>query len=764
MGRVLLGMAVAASVLAGGDKPFGFAGLEIFKVGERTLGLQVAPLAGDALRDCLLVDNAKGSVCFLLQRREGEEAAPEIVDVNDVPSDLRFRRVDHLTEKRIYDVCTGDFNGDGRSDIAYHGEPEGLEIQWGGRPWGEQPQRFPVNRPIRSRYSLLAGDIDGNGRDDLMLLTEHGFQVYRGGQELAAGELIPVDGKAVQQAFLCDVNGDGRKDLVYTTSGEYQVRVRFGDGRSFGAEHAFRIASLGFLTPGDIDAAPGTELVAVQSNPLRVSAFSVASRARAELLGSPVTYAVPGGAEGGIKAVAIGDVDGDGRPDLCVALADGADIGVRFGREDGTFGDLKRWPTLADVEALCFTAVEGKPALVVASSGEKSLGVMHWDGTRLTFPRIVTLEGTPSAMTIFHDPGGAEKIALAMSTDARASTLTVGSIDGLRFAEDVKLSFPGRIRGLRAGDLNGDGRQELLVFPAFEAAVIHRWGEQGELLKLDPMASRTKSVLENVDASQVALCGAAGGDGPRLLVAQKNFVRAMRLDAGGTLQVIDQYGAAGGAALAQVLAADLDGDGVDEIVAYDATSKKLIVFRAQDDGLMQPEYYQDLPQQIAALPLESADLNADGKADLIVVLRGGVAVFSAAEKEHALQSVLSYEVERMPGDAEAAAASAPRGQGDRTVMALAVGDLNASGRRDIAFMTSPDYRMHVVSLAGDAPREVLNFPIVERKTGRVSRGENVRSFLIEDVTGDGLADVLVLLHDRLLLYPQDNLSQREGRE
>ena len=77
-----------------GELPFGFSDIEIFKVGTRAGVVRSAHLNDDTLPDCVLIDNAKGSVCYLLQRAEGEAAEPEEVGVNEVPSDARFRRVD----------------------------------------------------------------------------------------------------------------------------------------------------------------------------------------------------------------------------------------------------------------------------------------------------------------------------------------------------------------------------------------------------------------------------------------------------------------------------------------------------------------------------------------------------------------------------------------------------------------------------------------------------------------------------------------------
>jgi len=630
----------------GGMPPFGFAGLEIFKVGQRAAQFEISELNDDALADLVFIDNAKGSVAFLLQRAPGEAAQSDATEINDVASDRRFRRADNLTEKRIHALALADMDGDGKPDIAFHGEPEGLEIHWGGKKWDQDPKIFPVHDPLASPHSLKAADLDGDGRPELLLLTKRGYRIFSQAQGIAAERLVPLEGKTLQQAFLADLDGDGRIDLLYTAPGEQQVRIRLGEGADFGPEHAFRIGSLSFLTTGDVSDAPGEEILAVQQNPLRVSVFGLAKRKSTGALGRILAYALPGGAESEIKALAVGDIDGDGLPDLCVALADGADIGVFRGGPGGAFGALQRWPTLAEVEALIFADVEGKPALIVMSAQEKSLGVMRWDGQRLAFPRIIGLPEAPTCCVKVRGAEGRELLAVGMSGGSKNHVLALGAIEGDAFKEEARLTFGGRVKGALAGDFNGCGREELLVFPAFAAPEIVVWDEQGAPRKLDPTQSGSKSLLEKAEAIQVSAGALSGSPGAELLFVQKNFIRVMRLDAGGKLAVVDQYDAVSGAALAQAVVADTDGDGRAEILAYDGASKKLFLFKKDADGLMKPVESRELPG-LGAQRLIAADLNGDGRPEIVCARRGDVAILVKSDEELALRSIASAEVKEL---------------------------------------------------------------------------------------------------------------------
>ena len=88
------------------------------------------------------------------------------------------------------------------------------------------------------------------------------------------------------------------------------------------------------------------------------------------------------------------------------------------------------------------------------------------------------------------------------------------------------------------------------------------------------------------------------------------------------------------------------------------------------------------------------------------------------------------------------------------------GDLNGDGHVDLA-MT--DTRSHFIEIIQDRPetglKHALYFKIYEQKSFRNdddTKDAEPREALITDVTGDGLADLILLAHDRLLVYPQDN--------
>jgi len=92
---------------------------------------------------------------------------------------------------------------------------------------------------------------------------------------------------------------------------------------------------------------------------------------------------------------------------------------------------------------------------------------------------------------------------------------------------------------------------------------------------------------------------------------------------------------------------------------------------------------------------------------------------------------------------------------------LAAGDINSDGRTDIIMV---EYgRGHIEILALDAdekPVPATRFKIFEEKsyrdsTGRPKASAEPRELTVADVTGDGKDDLVTVIHDRIIIYPQD---------
>jgi hypothetical protein len=86
------------------------------------------------------------------------------------------------------------------------------------------------------------------------------------------------------------------------------------------------------------------------------------------------------------------------------------------------------------------------------------------------------------------------------------------------------------------------------------------------------------------------------------------------------------------------------------------------------------------------------------------------------------------------------------------------GDLNSDGRKDLVFLETAKNYLDLVSF--DAAHKLVpgnRWQVFEERTFRSRRNDEAepREALVADVTGDGKNDLIVIVHDRILVYPQE---------
>jgi hypothetical protein len=146
----LAGLAFASagswSVLLGADDEpadnlaayYGFGRLELYKLNQRAGNMLAADLNNDGRTDIILIENSNSRLDILQQRAKPEAAGkPEATGksagparVNAIESDKRLEHKKVAVERELASLVVGDFNGDGRKDLAWFGVPDQLTIAY----------------------------------------------------------------------------------------------------------------------------------------------------------------------------------------------------------------------------------------------------------------------------------------------------------------------------------------------------------------------------------------------------------------------------------------------------------------------------------------------------------------------------------------------------------------------------------------------------------------------------------------------------------
>lgn len=517
----------------------------------------------------------------------------------------------------------------------------------------------------------VAVDADRNGRIDLVTASLDGTLVVALGQaggSFATGQRLTLPARPVA-LNAADLDRDGDADLV-TVMADGTAQVFRGDGRggflAFGPRFAVGRDALDAQL-GDVDGDGAPDLVVVEHAHGDFGLF----RGLGDLgfMGRISLLPPRRGAFCGFPRIA--DFDGDGRQDL--ACAD-----FSLGRVVVLLGDGTGLPTRdhsVDVGGGCFGLAagdldgDGRAELFAPSLAERRIAVLAYlGGTRLEIVQSLPTEGAPSSVYAA-DLDGDQQLDLASVLLDRHAIAVHHGLGGALAATPIEMPVSGSATTPFAADLDGDSVADLIA-PAFGAPVVNVY-----------LGRRPGSLR------------------------------------GGRFHRVP-----GVASPAVVHAGDFDGDGARDVVTAGFDGSVVSITIGRGDGFdlaLEPLASIELGRLVQNV--HAADLDRDGRVDLVVPVVGGVKLLANRSRG----GNVAFDV-LPPGDD---AVLAP-GDGPFEVL---VGDVDGDRLRDVVVAYHVESR--VTLLRGTATPFVFAAPQDTPIEGRAF------GLALGDFDGDGLNEV-----------------------
>jgi len=625
--------------------------------------------------------------------------------------------------------------------------------------------------------------LNGDGADDLALAGRDGIYIVLQKDSGALAEPVKYPVSAQTLSVLAgDLNGDSINDLILVTSDIAKpVHVRFGlDMGQLGPEVQFFIERPFAFELSDLDGEDGNEILTIEGTSGRLVCYKFTEEKDEDGDWPMLFYPLASGQGNTKRDLVISDFDGDGFADVTISDPGAAEL-IFYKQAEGVgLAEPVRFPAFADIGSLSAADVDndGKSELGILSVKEKVIGLSRFEDERLSFPKALDLTGEPLAMELADVDGDEIADCVYVSKDGegvrslrvfynvaarmgikaggrktrknkRAGDITAAAeVDGALDLEKLTANPD----GLRVLDVDQDGLADVLIFVSYELPILVRQIEKGKFEVADS-ASAQASLIKDASLRSIGAADVDGKKGKELLVAQKNFARSLVFAEGKNWRVVDQYNAKGTENVISAVAAfDIDDEnGRDRpaIVLLDGQKGRLQILRAGQDKTYRFERELEVGKwgSAAHLKMVFARLTG-GEAKSILLFDGEKFALltppsGGAGAEH-LERQFSYETKIKDGR-----------YGN-----LTAGDINSDDRADLIMV---DYRRnHIEILALDSsqrPVPAMRFKIFEQKSysqPKVAAGAvEPRELQIVDVTGDGKEDLVTIIHDRIIIYPQD---------
>ena len=418
----------------------------------------------------------------------------------------------------------------------------------------------------------------------------------------------------------------------------------------------------------------------------------------------------------GPSSIAVGDINGDQRPDLAVAHGFGDAVAVLLGNANGTFqapravylgpGTNPRSVAIADFNR------DSLPDLALANAAANNVSVLLGIGDGTFQPALTVPAGLGSGSLAAADFNGDGRPDLAVANSGAGNvSVLLGNGDGnFQAARNFAADSPAFVA---TGDFNRDGRTDLAVASNGSGTVSTLLGNG------DGNFQAARTFGAGAGTMSIVVFD-ANNDGTQDLAAANNGAHTVAVLIGngdGTFRAAQTFAAGNGPT--SVVAGDFNRDGRSDlaVASYNAAisaGQHVAVLIGNGDGTFQA--VRNYPAGYESLWVAAGDFNADGAPDLAVA------------------NTFSTTVSILLGRGDGTFPETPTYTTGRHPESVVVADFNRDGRADLAVANAGSHYISILLGNGNGTFQApANFA--------TSRGPT--SVALGDFNRDGLHDLVV---------------------
>ncbi len=713
-------------------------------------------LNADGLKD-LLFFNLDRSRIEILYRTSDGKIPPRVRPVqadrwNPDLEDAPYKKEFIFVPEKITVLAVGDLNRDGLLDVIQGSPENGVHVNFRTNDLKWEESHEIESRKIRSgmfSIKIKEGKIKGNSK--LFLFTEQGLEVidFKKGEPQYPSVLFREESKSARGLHLADFDHNGVDDWLYLDPAkERSIRLRYGIKEGFGPEHSFDLSLFSFNPVGQIKGNEKSKFVGIDRTSNEVTVFSIGPQKDDRDMPKYSTVSHDLFPEDEKKAAwVMDDFNSDGSLDLIAASPKLGELLFLFGNTNNEFELPQKNPSLKGITSLsaCRFSNSKNPGLLIFSPEEKIVGLSEFTAKkRFSFPVPLSVNGDAILSNCADiDGDGLDEILIVVEKRSDFILQVWAKEKGKNYhvMSEIELDeWKREPSAIFPCFLNEDGHLDLVLLSDREAGQLLLNNGEGKLELVGVDSAIRKSILFEKNRSHVGSGDIDADDSPELLVAGDGMVRALKW-VEGNLQVIEQINSADPQAeLTCPLLHDMDGDGEREMTYFSGEHWKIL--KKSSDGVF--EKSEEIEEETRP-PLVVYSFDSKNEKGFYSLSASGIDVIGKSLANQVCRlEVHSRYLTDLP-----------------KIMHGGVdwGDFNNDGIPDLVCM---DGRKNVLEFLSFSKTEknwesVLHFQVFEKDLhyrGKKGGVNEPRDGLIADLNGDGLDDLVLLVHDRFLCYYQ----------